>query len=88
MPLSVVVPLSVDATAEARFREHFLVEFVLAAKIDLRFKRVDFFRKLIGKAPVEAFFPEGVTGFHRGCSVNPIVGESREMGRNPCDIGR
>ncbi len=62
--MAVVVALPVGAATQPRLGKHFFVNLALLAQADFGFKLVDFAAERLGKLALEAFFPDGVAGFH------------------------
>jgi hypothetical protein len=61
---AVVVALAVGAAAQARLREHLLVELALLAQLDLRLEDLDLAREVGGHAAAEALLPGGGALLH------------------------
>jgi len=75
VPLTVVVPLSVNATTQPGFRENPLIHFPLSPQIDLGFKDIDFPVQGLSDFAGKLFFPKMVGSFHSGFSLPAAVKE-------------
>jgi hypothetical protein len=63
--LAVVVALAVGAAAKAGLGEDLFVDLALLAQPDLGLELIDLGRELLRDFAAQAFFPDGVTGFHK-----------------------
>jgi hypothetical protein len=57
MALSIVITLSINASAQSGLGKDFVVDFTLTFEVDLRFKHIDFVSKSIRNLPFELCLP-------------------------------
>ena len=79
VPLTIVVPLSINAPTQPGFREDPLIHLLLSPQIDLGVEDVDFPVQGLGNFARKPFFPKLVGSFHSADSL-PVAVKDRASG--------